>query len=218
MREFFVSREEWHPLFRSLAVDSCPAMTFLVDGSPSSSSSPLDSDDDFEFHEHTSPWRRLQAIPTRDDEREVLARFLDAMQQSLVDIPVDESTKEDENDLHFIEEGRRMLVCSRFHVIQDMEEDRVDSYNSLFHTCWNEIAELSITNENDTGSMIVVAGFDYDDLRQFADLNLQRPLEWLGMTEKFEVASLERGGIGVVRLIHKLSDIPTPEAGSDADA
>jgi hypothetical protein len=204
MSEFFVSRGEWHPLFRSLAVDpSVPAMTFLeVDNNSN------DSNNDFEFHEDTRPWKRLQAVPTRDDDRAVLATFLDAMQQSLVDIPVDESTKEDENDLHFIEEGRRMLVCSRFHVIQNIEHGSIDSYDSLFSSCWNEIAELSMTNEVDTGSLIVVPGFEYDDLRQFTDMNLQRPLEWLGMHEIFEVASMERGGLSVVRLIHKLSDIP----------
>jgi len=212
MGEFFSSREDWHPLFRSLAVDTTvPAMTLLektlVVG---------DGDDDgFEFHESTSPWRRLQAIPTGDDEREVLANFLDAMQQSLVDIPVDETTKDDENDLHFVEEGRRMLVCSRFHVIQNMDQRTVDSYDSLFHACWNEIAELSMTDEIDTGSLIVVPDLDYEELRQFADMNLQRPLQWLGMNDIFEVASLERGGLGVVRLIHKLSEIPIPEEASD---
>ena len=214
MGDFFSSREDWHPLFRSLAVDTnVPAMTFLE-------KTLVAGDDDggggnFEFHENTSPWRRLQAIPTGDDEREVLAKFLDAMQQSLVDIPVDETTKEDENDLHFIEEGRRMLVCSRFHVIQDMDQRTVDSYDSLFRACWNEIAELTLTDEIDTGSLIVVPDLGYDELRQFADMNLQRPLQWLGMNDIFEVAIVERGGLGVVRLIHKLSEIPIPEEAND---
>ena len=212
MGEFFSSREDWHPLFRSLAADTnVPAMTFLEKTLAVGD----DGDGDFEFHENTSPWKRLQAIPTGDDEREVLAKFLDAMQQSLVDIPVDETTKEDENDLHFIEEGRRMLVCSRFHVIQDMDQRTVDSYDSLFRACWNEIAELTLTDEIDTGSLIVVPDLDYDELRQFADINLQRPLQWLGMNDIFEVAIVERGGLGVVRLIHKLSEIPIPEGASD---
>jgi hypothetical protein len=79
----------------------------------------------------------------------------------------------------------------------------------LFKTCWSEITELRQVNEIDTGSLIVAPGLDYDDLRRFADMNLQRPLQWLGIHDDFEVASLEHGGLGVVRLIHKLSDIPT---------
>lgn len=199
MREFFVSNEEWQPLFRSLAGHSfVPALSFMESAT-----------EDFEFNEGTKPWRRLDAIPTKEDDKAVLAEFLDAIQKSLIDIPVDETTKEDANDLHFIEEGRRMLVCSRFHVVQGMEKGSIKSFDSLFATCWSEITELRQVNEIDTGSLIVVPGFEYDDLRRFADMNLQRPLQWLGIHKDFEVASLEHGGLGVVRLIHKLSEIPS---------
>jgi len=204
MREFFLSNEEWQPLFRSIASDgSVPAMSFMAPKTDT-------EDKDFEFHEQTSPWRRLNPIPTQEDDQAVLAEFLDAVQKSLIDIPVDETTKEDdENDIHFMEEGRRMLVCSRFHVVHGMRKASIDSFDSLFATCWSEVKELRTVNENDTGSLIVVPGFDYDDLRRFADINLQRPLQWLGIHNEFEVASMERGGLSVVRLIHKLSDIPT---------
>ncbi|KAL3922124.1 MAG: hypothetical protein SGILL_002372 [Bacillariaceae sp.] len=199
MKEFFSSNEEWHPLFRSLAShSSVPAMSFMESAG-----------EEFEFHETTKPWRRLDAIPTLQEEKTVLGQFLDAMQQSLIDIPVDETTKEDENDLHFLEEGRRMLVCQRFHVVQDMEKGSIDSFDNLFQTCWSEITELRQTNENDAGSLIVAPGMVYDDLRRFSDMNLQRPLQWLGIDGDFEVAVVERGGLGVVRLIHKLSEIPT---------
>jgi hypothetical protein len=199
MREFFLSNEEWHPLFRSIAShSSVPAMSFMERAA-----------EEFEFHETTNPWRRLDAIPTQEGDRVVLGQFLDAIQQSLTDIPVDETTKDDENDLHFIEEGRRMLVCSRFHVVQGAEKGSIESFDNLFKTCWSEITELRQVNEIDTGSLIVAPGLDYDDLRRFADMNLQRPLQWLGIHDDFEVASLEHGGLGVVRLIHKLSDIPT---------
>lgn len=202
MREFFLSNEEWQPLFRSLVGNSLvPAMSFMV--------SPSTATKDFDFDEETKPWRRLQAIPTKEDDKAVLAEFLDAMQNSLIDIPVDESVKEDDNDLHFIEEGRRMLVCSRFHVVKGMEKGSIESFDSLFATCWSEIIELRQVNEIDTGSLIVVPGLGYDDLRRFVDMNLQRPLQWLGIQDVFEVASLEHGGLGVVRLIHKLSEIPT---------
>lgn len=199
MKEFFLSNEEWHPLFRSIASHSfVPAMSFMES-----------SGIEFEFHETTNPWRRLEAIPTQEDDKVVLGQFLDAMQQSLIDIPVDETTKEDENDLHFIEEGRRMLVCSRFHVVQGTEKGSIESFDNLFRTCWSEITELRQVNKIDTGSLIVAPGLEYDDLRRFADMNLQRPLQWLGIHDDFEVASLEHGGLGVVRLIHKLSDVPT---------
>jgi len=197
MAEFFSANEEWKPLFLSLAESAADAMSFINDADIN----------DFEFHETTSPWRRLDAIPTKDEDREVLADFLDNMQTSLVDIPVDELTKEDENDIHFIEEGRRMLVCSRFHVIHDMEQGSIQSYDNLFRTCWSEVAHLRREDEVDTGSLIVVPGCNLDDLRRFTDMNLQRPLKWLGI-ESFEVACMKQGSPSI-RLIHKLSDIPT---------
>jgi hypothetical protein len=167
------------------------------------------SNTEFEFHEDSKPWRRLDAIPAKEDEKAVLAGFLDAIQQSFIDIPVDETTKEDANDLHFIEEGRRMLVCSRFHVVQGMEVSHTKSFDNLFSICWSEITELRQTGDIDTGSLIVVPGCKYNELRRFTDMNLQRPLQWLGIHDNFDVESLEHGGLGAVRLIHKLSDIPT---------
>eukprot|EP00980_Cylindrotheca_fusiformis_P029951 scaffold24086_cov176-Cylindrotheca_fusiformis.AAC.1 len=185
MNFFFESNDLWRPLFRSIMSDTpdTPAISFIGD----------DDTVEFEFHEETSPWKRLQAIPTQDDEREVLANFLDNMQQSLLDIPVDELTKEDDNDLHFLEEGRRMLVCSRFHVVSEAEKGSISSQDCLFTTCWNEVKHLAEEDETDTGSLIVVPGYKIDDLRRFTDMNLQRPLQWLGIDGNFEVASLKRG-------------------------
>ena len=198
MREFFQSNEAWKPLFISITSDdSVPAMSFL------------DGKDKIEFSETSSPWKKLPGIPTDDTDISILGKFLDAMQKSLVeDIPVDETTKDDENDLRFVEEGRRMLVCSRYHVVQDMKKGSIDSFDRLFSICWSEIVELNTTDEIDTGSLIVTPNFDYDDLRRFVDMNLQRPLQWLGI-HHFEVACLEKGGLGVIRIIHRLSDIPT---------
>ncbi len=204
MREFFQSNEVWQPLFRSLSTgDSVPAASFLEE-----------NDDAFEFSETSSPWKKLPAIPTGESDILVLGKFLDAMQTSLVeDIPVDETTKDDDNDLQFIEEGRRMLVCSRYHVIQGAEKGSIETFDRLFSVCWSEIMELRQTDEIDTGSLIVTPGFDYEDLRRFVDINLQRPLQWLGV-DGFEVACLEKGGLGVIRIIHKLSDIPTEIPGA----
>jgi hypothetical protein len=202
MKFFFESNDEWKPLFRSIIGDTAdvPATSFIED---------IDMTD-FEFHETTSPWKRLEAIPTQDDDREVLANFLDSMQQALIDIPVDERIDEDDNDVHFLEEGRRMLVCGRFHVISGAEKGSIASHESIFTTCWSEITHLAQEDEIDTGSLIVVPGYELDDLRRFTDMNLQRPLQWLGIDGKFEIASLHRGS-PAIRLIHKLSDMREPE-------
>jgi hypothetical protein len=198
MREFFSSNEQWGPAFRSIAQSSSvPAMRFIEDK----------VDEAFEFSS-SSPWRQLEAIPQKPEDKEVLGNFLDVMQKSLLDIPTDETTEEDENDIQFLEEGRRMLVCSRFHVIQGSQQGSIESFDDLFSTCWSELMHLRQENKSDTGSLILVPGTDLSDLRRFTDMNLQRPLQWLGMDADFEVASLQRGS-SAIRLIHKLGDIPT---------
>lgn len=197
MAEFFSANSEWSPLFRSIASsESVPAMSFLGEST------------EFEFHETSSPWKRLEPKPSSDEDMTALATFLDAMQQSLVDIPVNELVKEDENDLNFLEEGRRMLCVSRFHVLKENQGGSVENFDSLFSTCWSELAELSRADEADTGSLILLPDYDLVDLRRFTDMNLQRPLDWLGMSSTFEVASMRRE-FPAIRLLHKLSDMPT---------
>lgn len=202
MAEFFSSNEEWSPLFRSIAKSSSvPAMSFLGGNHGGW--------DEIEFHEETSPWRQLKGIPEGDENRDVLSNFLDAMQKFLVDIPVNERTKDDEYDLHFIEEGRRMLVVSRFHVLRGNSGGTVEHHDELFRTCWSELAELSRADEENTGSIILLPDHDVSDLRRFVDMNLQRPLQWLGVEEHFEVASpMSWKETPAIRLIHKLSDMP----------
>jgi len=198
MHNFFSAREEWLPIFRSLAVDeSCAAMNFLET-----------LETDIDFHEESKPWRRLPTQPTDESEREHLSAFLDSMQQSLLDIPVDEAVKEDENDMQFVEEGRRLLALTRFHVLQGNHGGSVESNDALFACCWSELMELSSKAEEHTGSLIILPEYEIHDLRRFADMNLQRPLEWLGIHADFEVASMERGS-PAIRLLYKLNDIPT---------
>ena len=95
-----------------------------------------------------------------------------------------------------------------FHVITGVEDGSIDSHERLFSTCWSEITHLIQEGEANTGSLILVPGCSVDNLRRFADMNLQRPLQWLGLATSFEVASMKRGS-PAIRLIHKLSDIPT---------
>lgn len=199
MQNFFSSREEWMPLFRSIATDtSCQAMSFL--GS--------DIDIEIDFHETSEPWKRLQAIPEQEEDRQVLGGFLDSMQQALVDIPVNEAVDDDDNDLQFLEEGRRMLAVSRFQVLRENQGGSVESNDALFATCWNELMELSSTGEKHTGSLIVLPEYDLTDLRRFTDMNLLRPLEWLGVHADFEISSMQRGS-PAIRLLYKLKDMPS---------
>jgi hypothetical protein len=195
MSEFFSSNEEWHPLFHSFASNQAPAWSFL--GSPS----------EFDFDRTESPWRRLKGIPTDESDRAILANVLDSMQASLIDIPVDETTKDDSHDLHFLEEGRRILAISRFHVLQGVKAGSVECHDRLFSICWSELMELRTRDEVSTGSLIVVPDYDISDLRRFTDINLLRPLEWLGVQGDFEVTSLHRGS-PAIRFLHKLQDMP----------
>jgi hypothetical protein len=210
MQNFFSSREEWMPLFRSIATDTnCQAMTFLGN----------DIDVAIDFSETSEPWKRLQAIPEQEEDRTVLGGFLDSMQQALVDIPVNEAVDDDENDMQFLEEGRRMLAVSRFQVLRENQGGSVESNDALFATCWNELKELSLTGEKSTGSLIVVPDYELTDLRRFTDMNLLRPLEWLGVHADFEVSSMQRGS-PAIRLLYKLKDMPstpyTAEKGFEA--
>jgi len=198
MSEFFQTNQQWHPFFSQLADKDADATDFL-----------LNNDETFEFHEESSPWRRQQGVPTEETERQVLSEFLDQMQKSLLDIPVDETTEDDANDLHFVEEGRRILVCSRFHVLAERDESNaIETHDRLFAACWNEIMHLRDVDEIDSGSIILAPGSSLPDLRRFVDMNLQQPLRWLGMHSHFEVATMQRGS-PAVRVIYKLSEIPT---------
>lgn len=198
MNDFFLANNDWQPLFRSLAVDaSVPAMSIL--GGDASLKVVLE--------DLSGPWKQLEAVPTDDDDRKVVAGFLDSMQEALLAIPVI-SEEEDAFDLQFIEEGRRMLCVSRFQVLS--------SDKDLFSTCWNELHELSKLDQPNTGSMIVLPeDYDLELLQSFTDENLQQPLEWLGLDLDFEIASITRG-IPALRMLHKLSDIPE-HVGEDAD-
>jgi hypothetical protein len=203
MNEFFTSNEEWHPLFRNFATSRfVPAMSFL-----GSTTMDPNAPKVFDFDNTQAPWRRLDGIPTDESERQVLANVLDCMHASLINIPVDEATNEDDNDLQFLEEGRRMLALSRFHVLQGVTGGSVECYDALFSTCWSELMELRTINEASTGSLIVVPDYEISDLKRFTDMNLLRPLEWLGLQADFEITSIHRGS-PAIRLLHKLQDMP----------
>ena len=197
MNAFFNSREEWFPLFRSLSSISCEANEILSSAGTDAS-----------FQTET-PWKQFQDKPTEESHLQLLSGFLDSMQQSLLDIPVTESSSTDDNDyddndMHFVEEGRRLLAISRFHVVDAQQHD------DLFIRCWSEMKHLVEEDVQHTGSLILVPDMGLADLRRFVDMNVQRPLTWLGssITGDFEIATLHRS-TAAVRILYKLNEIPT---------
>lgn len=210
MGNFFRSKEEWHPLFASVASDGdVPASQFLeAEG----------INQDLIFREDT-PWQKLPQVPGGDNKDElmaIIAKVLDSSQQALIEIPVNEALKEDENDLHFIEEGRRILCLNRFQVLTTDEylsfSSTLERHDKIFSLVWSEIYHLIKEDVADSGCLIILPElYDIADLKQFTDLNVLRPLEWLGVESNvLEVASLQRDS-PCIRLLHKLSDIPSLE-------
>ena len=212
MENFFRDKEEWHSLFVSIASsDDVPGLDF-IDSSIVQKGEKVT----FDQNDETTPWKELPAVPSGDDREElmpVIAKVLDSWQQALVDIPVNEASKEDSDDLHFLEEGRRILCIQRFQVLANNEflsaNSAIEKHDILFRTCWSEILYLMTQDIPDTGSLIILPeDYDLNDLKQFTDMNILRPLEWLGIDSTvMEVASLQRES-PCIRLLHKLSDIP----------
>jgi hypothetical protein len=217
MEAFFGAREEWLPIFRSVAGTRMPADTErLLNNLPKQQQ----QQQIFEFHESSSPWRKHEGIPRDPQDRQVLSRFLDSMHQSLLDIPTTESEdseEDDEDDIQFIEEGRRMLAINRFHVLRENHGGSVESMDALFSHCWSELHELKSTDQEHTGSIILLPDYQsLSDLRRFADMNILRPLQWLGVHTEFEVVSLQRDS-PAIRLLYKLSEIPSGDSYTDED-
>ena len=221
MSTFFESNREWDPLFRSLISSmSIPAIEFFPNDNYLES---LSFGGELAYDDQ-SPWKPLQSPPTDPTDLSVIATFLDNMQKSLTDIPVNENTKDDASDLHFLEEGRRMLMISRFQVLSTRGKDPEQRKDLLFRICWSELAELHRLNQEDNGSLILLPDYkDMGELKTFVDENLHCPLNWLGVVDhyssrmtseesnnRFEVATFERGILGI-RIIHNLSDIPEVE-------
>lgn len=307
MKEFFMNRIEWYPIFRTLAGEKLPIETYELFQS-------IYTQDDrpnvvvsssFDFHENTSPWKKnVNPIPTNDNDRTVVSKFLDSVHKSLLDIPVTDTNQNkskktkldketftttpssswnrdddhilvfdendeyvndyDDNDMHFIEEGRRMLAISRFFVFRsdsrsnnndginsinrrnssvtsssnylnslsrpidvidnknpNYNDDKKNSdiikfYEELFNLCWSEVIELKQADIHHTGTLILLPDYAYhlSDLRRFTDMNLIRPLQWLGLYDQdnsdaaniFEIVSFQRHS-PAIRLLYKLKDM-----------
>ena len=225
MTDFFRTRQDWLPLFRCMAAAdaaTCPASRYLTEFLHLHTLD--DNDNDCVSSWSSPPWQRLEAIPHPLSERDqqFWATFLDSMHQSLLEIPVTPTvgTAEDENDLQFLEEGRRMLAINRFQVVRAAQDSSSSRYERLFETCWSELMELTSLDQEHTGSLILFPESNLSDLRRFAELNLSRPLKWLGRHD-FEVAAMVRGE-PAIRLIYRLQDMPDipddPSAYANSDS
>ena len=209
MSDFFSTYNEWLPLFRNILGDSSSSLasSFLSD---------VEHQEIWGIStaEQRNPWRLLPGKPTEDASLSTLSVFLDELQRSLLDIPLDQLITGD-NDAHFLEEGRRTIAMTRFHVMEEYittnsGHDEVEQ--ELFKLCWSEIGHLVSQNEIDTGSLVLLPttledGKSLEDVLQFIETNIIQPIHWLGIEDDWEVVALERGSIGV-RMLYKLSDIP----------
>jgi len=109
----------------------------------------------------------------------------------------------------------RLLVLNRFHVltmepagdIMTAQQQSKALDDLLFQTCWSEIQALRSAGDADSGSLILCPDVEIGKLRAFLDVNVLRPLSWLGIEDCFEVTSYQRGS-PAIRMIHKLSSIP----------
>jgi hypothetical protein len=257
MLSFFHSREEWLPLFRSVAGIDLPKDTVALFNSIASTSASatntiatntIDGDLPLTLHDlvHSDindtrfPWKRFDAIPSSEADRGIVARFLDSMQESLLAIPVVEDASrisymsssnldgddEDENDVQFVEEGRRLLAINRFHVLNNTnhtengtqrDHTAIESVDELFRYCWSEILFLSKDSTVNSGSIILLPPqYELSYLRRFIDMNVVQPLQWLGIHNDFEVSSFQRDS-PAIRLIYKLNDIPTKASYTEED-
>ncbi|GAX18070.1 hypothetical protein FisN_25Hh045 [Fistulifera solaris] len=196
MMDFFDNKSRWIPMFRELSMGTCLAVDAL-----------RNRGDVSEQHVHTA----LPDKPSEEKDMSFLSAFLDSMHQSLLDIPITNSPggKDDDNDLHFMEEGRRLMAIQRFHVASPSTD--------LFATCWSEIYELKTQNVVHTGSLILVPHVSLQDLDEFCATQVLRPLEWLGLQTQFEVASLQRDS-PAIRLLYQLQDMPDIPDNPDAYA
>ena len=187
MVEFFSTHNEWKPLFRNIMCSKRSAALASSLLSLNNSGQERSSTASTTMNlwglstlEQRHPWRLLPSKPTLDTSLHALSNFLDAWQQSLLDIPLDELIT-GENDLRFLEEGRRTIAVTRFHVLDEYYSANNSNSNygsssnsegieevgesgsyiydwemELFRTCWSEVAHLMHQDSSDTGALVLL--------------------------------------------------------------
>lgn len=224
--EFFTTYNEWMPLFQAYTQQSL-AHSFLTTNNNNDSPPPPSKDTLWGITtlENRNPWRLLPSKPEDAQPLSHIGTFLDEWQRSLLDIPIDTLTKEEDigkgnNDLHFLEEGRRVIAVTRFHVLDgDDYTSNESSINNnyeewemeLFRTCWSEMGKLMSEDVIDTGSLVVLpntpTNLTLGDVQRFVQQKLVQPAEWMGRGGDWEIVAMERGVLGV-RLLYRLGAIP----------
>ena len=230
MIEFFKTYKEWKPLFRNVM---CRKRSLALASSLLLSNSEDNDDDDdddttgntmnlwgISTLEQRHPWRLLPSKPTLDTSMHALSKFLDAWQQSLLDIPLDEIIT-GENDLHFLEEGRRTIAVTRFHVLDEYNANNNNINNSnnggsrsshqglnkieegfgsyyydwkteLFRTCWSEMAHLMHQNSADTGSLVLLPDWIDNTIGEEGSSNINHEAAGLEYVQKYVEENLTR--------------------------
>ena len=217
--EFFTTYNEWMPLFQQYKQHSL-AHSFLTDTQLQQPSEEEDTLWGISTLENRNPWRLLPSKPELPEPLSHIGTFLDEWQRSLLDIPIDTLTKEEDigkgnNDLHFLEEGRRVIAVTRFHVLDGDEYSSSETENNeewemeLFRVCWSEMGKLMSEDLEDTGSLVVLpnTSLSLEHVQQFVETKLVQPAVWMGRGGDWEIVAMERGNLGV-RLLYKLGAIP----------
>ncbi len=156
--------------------------------------------------EGRTPWKLLPSKPEHPIPLSHIGTFLDEWQRSLLDIPIDTLTKEEDigkgnNDLHFLEEGRRTIAVTRFHVVDGdeyagststtataatEEEVVLDQWeNEVFRTCWSEIGHLMSQDIDDTGSLVVLPNIPLPSSSLFNQEENNSSLEYIQQFQQF---------------------------------
>lgn len=195
--DFFTRNSDWLPLFASVT-SSVDVLAKYIDMTSYSTT-------ELEYSDMT-PWLKLPSMPVgpdKDKHMQAIVHVLDKTQMALMEIPEE---VDDDQDLNFVEEGRRILVMSRFHVLDEVKQN---DFGPLFQACWSEIYCLINDGTPGTGSLIILDKLEENvDLSHFVHTNIRLPLQWLGIGEDcLEVANFTRGK-KCIRLIHKLGVIP----------
>ena len=251
--EFFTTYNEWLPLFReysnSLSAHSILTTTVTTNDNSNDNNNINNNNNGgdtlwgISTIEGRTPWKLLPSKPTHPITLSHIGTFLDEWQRSLLDIPIDTLTKEEDigkgnNDLHFLEEGRRTIAVTRFHVVDGDEyagtsntaaaDDVVlDQWeNEVFRTCWSEIGHLMSQDVDDTGSLVVLPNVPLpvssSSFNQEEEGEGNSSLEYIQQfVEKKLVQPISWMGRSddweivamnrgnlAVRLLYKLSDIP----------
>jgi hypothetical protein len=245
--EFFTTYNEWLPLFReysnSLSAHSILTTTVTNNDNSNDNNNGSDTLWGISTIEGRTPWKLLPSKPEHPTPLSHIGTFLDEWQRSLLDIPIDTLTKEEDigkgnNDLHFLEEGRRTIAVTRFHVVDGdeyagststtataatEEEVVLDQWeNEVFRTCWSEIGHLMSQDIDDTGSLVVLPNIPFPSSSLFNQEENNSSLEYIQQfVEKKLVQPISWMGRSkdweivamnrgnlAVRLLYKLSAIP----------